>query len=1150
MKKNRLIRFPGLLKRFRKNLMFIKCCIVFIFVFSLNLSAHVFSQSKLVTLDLKEVSVEKFVDAVKQQTGMKMMYNSGVVREAGQVSVQVKDKELSEVLDMVLKKVNLEYELYNDIILIRAKGEVPAGPKVLKGVVKDKSGAVLPGVTVVIKGTTLGVSTDIDGKYSITIPEDGKETVLMFTFVGMKPQEVRYAGQETLNVILTEEVAEMEEVVVNGYFTRKKESFTGVSKTFSGDELKTISTGNILNTLSVLDPSFTKVVNNEMGSDPNTIPDFEIRGSSSLKAEYENNPNMPTFIMDGFEVTAQKVFDLDPNRVRYITILKDASATAVYGTRGANGVVVVTTKRGKAGKLHVNFKTNATYSYSPRMPEYADAYQYATLANEARSVRGDDPVYSATELELFKTGLDPDLYPNVNWRDVILKDHVINNQHHLSISGGGQSARYYMSLGILNSEALFKQDKSASKHDVNVNYHKYNFRTNIDADLTKTTLLSLNLEAVIKTQNAPGTGSSNKYLWESQANLPPTVVPVRYSNGQLPAYGTNLEDKSPYVRLNYMGYTTNETYSTKINVGLSQDLGIITEGLSVRGLFSFSMNGAHIVDRHMNPEQYYADPKDGRYLDGSLKTVRTVNKEDMTAIQASASNRELYFEAAANYKRLFNQDHRVTGLAHFYRQELTNVDWGNGVLVSIPKRYQALSFRATYSYKDTYLVEGNLGYTGSENFNKERRYGWFPSISGGWVPTQYDWYRNLLPFNNFLKFRASWGRVGNDRLKDENGNDIRFPYLTTLGNVSSTWGTGLAENRTGSMNLKWEVSTKTNFGIDARFFDDKVDMTVDFFHTKTTDIFQRRANIPDEGGLSNVLPYANIGSMKSWGMDGTLAYTHTFNKDMALTVRGNFTHAENEVIYWEQSGVNYPYQSNSGVPYKVQRGLIALGLFKDEDDIKSSPKQTFMDNYRPGDIKYKDVNGDGKIDKDDVVPLNYSAVPFIQYGFALDWNYKAFRVSILFEGVSKVQYFQGGRGFYPFLNESRGNLLEMVADPRNRWIPREYAEANGIDPALAENPNAKFPRLTYGENKNNNQESTFWLADGKYLRLKNVDISYRFTNNWLKSRVGVESATLSLIGENLHVWDKVKLFDPSQASGNGAEYPLQRMYTLQLNLTF
>ena len=959
-------------------------------------------------------------------------------------------------------------------------------------------------------------------------------------YIGYETREIKYTATKLKEKIaLKEAVNEFDEVVVVGRDTQRKVSVVGAITNVdpAGIQAPAVSVSNMLGGRV---PGIIAVTRS--GEPGNNFSEFWIRGMSTFGAS-----SSALVLIDGIE---GNINDLDPADIESFSILKDASATAVYGTRGANGVVVVTTKRGKAGKLHVNFKTNATYSYSPRMPEYADAYQYATLANEARSVRGDDPVYSATELELFKTGLDPDLYPNVNWRDVILKDHVINNQHHLSISGGGQSARYYMSLGILNSEALFKQDKSASKHDVNVNYHKYNFRTNIDADLTKTTLLSLNLEAVIKTQNAPGTGSSNKYLWESQANLPPTVVPVRYSNGQLPAYGTNLEDKSPYVRLNYMGYTTNETYSTKINVGLSQDLGMITEGLSVRGLFSFSMNGAHIVDRHMNPEQYYADPKDGRYLDGSLKTVRTVNKEDMTATQGSASNRELYFEAAANYKRLFNQDHRVTGLAHFYRQELTNVDWGNGVLVSIPKRYQALSFRATYSYKDTYLVEGNLGYTGSENFNKERRYGWFPSISGGWVPTQYDWYRNLLPFNNFLKFRASWGRVGNDRLKDENGNDIRFPYLTTLGNVSSTWGTGLAENRTGSMNLKWEVSTKTNFGIDARFFDDKVDMTVDFFHTKTTDIFQRRANIPDEGGLSNVLPYANIGSMKSWGMDGTLAYTHTFNKDMALTVRGNFTHAENEVIYWEQSGVNYPYQSNSGVPYKVQRGLIALGLFKDEDDIKSSPKQTFMDNYRPGDIKYKDVNGDGKIDKDDVVPLNYSAVPFIQYGFALDWNYKAFRVSILFEGVSKVQYFQGGRGFYPFLNESRGNLLEMVADPRNRWIPREYAEVNGIDPALAENPNAKFPRLTYGENKNNNQESTFWLADGKYLRLKNVDVSYRFTNNWLKSRVGVESATLSLIGENLHVWDKVKLFDPSQASGNGAEYPLQRMYTLQLNLTF
>ena len=462
MKKNRLIRFPGLLKRFRKNLMFIKCCIVFIFVFSLNLSAHVFSQNKLVTLDLKEVSVEKFVDAVKQQTGMKMMYNSGVVREAGRVSVQVKDKELSEVLDMVLKKVNLEYELYNDIILIRAKGEVPAGPKVLKGVVKDKSGSVLPGVTVVIKGTTLGVSTDIDGKYSITIPGDGKETVLMFTFVGMKPQEVRYAGQETLNVVLTEEVAEMEEVVVNGYFTRKKESFTGVSKTFSGDELKTISTGNILNTLSVLDPSFTKVVNNEMGSDPNTIPDFEIRGSSSLKAEYENNPNMPTFIMDGFEVTAQKVFDLDPNRVRYITILKDAAATAIYGSRAANGVVVIETVLPKAGKLQLSYNGSANFEiadlsdYNLMNAEEKLEYEVRSGLYEKSSKPGwtDDKLDAYNRiLKLVKEGND------VDWLSIPVRELGVGHKHTVMAEGGNESFRYAFDLFYSNKVGVMKGSK-------------------------------------------------------------------------------------------------------------------------------------------------------------------------------------------------------------------------------------------------------------------------------------------------------------------------------------------------------------------------------------------------------------------------------------------------------------------------------------------------------------------------------------------------------------------------------------------------------------------------------------------------------------------------------------------------------------------
>jgi hypothetical protein len=325
----------------------------------------------------------------------------------------------------------------------------------------------------------------------------------------------------------------------------------------------------------------------------------------------------------------------------------------VYGVRGANGVVVVTTKRGKAGKMNIDFKTNATYSYSPRMPEYTDAYNYALLANEARAVRGNVPLYTPTELSLYRTGLDPDLYPDVNWRDVILKDHAWNTQHYLSLSGGGENARYYVSLGMLNSEALFKQDVESS-FKANVDYHKYNFRANIDANVTRSTVLSLNMETVFVSQNAPGFGDNNDALWAAQANLPPNFVPVRYSNDQLPAYGVNGDQMSPYVQLNYTGYRTTERYTTKTNLQLKQDLGMITKGLSVQGLFSLTTNGAHVILNSMRPDLYFADPKTGRNNDGSLSTSRRVEKADLTAVQSSTSDRQYYFEAQANYTRVFD----------------------------------------------------------------------------------------------------------------------------------------------------------------------------------------------------------------------------------------------------------------------------------------------------------------------------------------------------------------------------------------------------------------------------------------------------------------------------------------------------------------
>lgn len=996
------------------------------------------------------------------------------------------------------------------------------------GVVMDEEGETLPGVNIRVKNENIGTTTDLDGRFRLDNVPTG--ATLTYSYLGYKTHEVRYVSDKERETIgLVPDVSELNEVVVTARGAQRRISVVGAITNVEVKELQMPAT-SVTNMLGARVPGIIAV--SRSGEPGNDFSEFWIRGISTFGASQS-----ALILIDGVEGDLN---DLDPADIESFSVLKDASATAVYGTRGANGVVVVTTKRGKAGKLRINFKTNATFSYSPRMPEYVDAYQYANLANEARVVRGNNPLYTPTELELYRTGLDPDLYPNINWRDVILKDHVWNTQHHLSLSGGGESARYYVSLGILNNEALFKQDKE-SPYSANVDYHKYNFRANVDANITRTTTLSLNIETVFVSQNAPGFGDDNKALWQAQANLPASMVPVRYSNGMLPSFGVNGDQMSPYVQLNYTGYKNIERYSAKTNLTLKQDLGMLLNGLSVQGLFSLATNGSHTINNRIRPDLYFADPKTGRYTDGTLRTERKVTKEDLTSVQLSSSDRQYYFEMQANYERVFNDDHRFTGLLHYYCQEIKNSGWGDTMFDVIPRRYQAFSGRATYSYKDTYMVEGNIGYTGSENFKKGERYGTFPSVALGWIPSQYDFFKQTLPFFDYLKFRGSYGKVGNDRLS------VRFPYLTIVaGGSSGIWGgEGLTESQIGAANMEWETTGKLDLGIDGKLFKNKVDFSVDFFRNKTTGIFQKRESIPLESGLNSTLPYANIGSMSSWGMDGHASFTQSITNDMSFTLRGNYTLARNEVDYWEQSGVNYPYQSYSGVPYGVLRGLIAEGLFKDEADIISSPKQSYMENVMPGDIKYKDVNGDGVINDDDIVPLSFSNIPQIQYGLAFELNYKNLRLNVLFEGVKDVEYFMGGNGYYPFAGETTGNVLRIVSDQRNRWTPASYSG----DPST-ENPNARFPRLTYGENKNNNRPSTYWLADGSYVRLKNVELSYSMPTKLLRKTKIFETLTFSLMGENLHVWDNVKLWDPAQASDNGAVYPLQRKYTLQLLATF
>lgn len=995
------------------------------------------------------------------------------------------------------------------------------------GLVMEENGEPIVGATVSIaeeKGK--GVVTDIDGHFRLKGIHEGQ--TLRVTYVGFKKfeQKIRKTD-ERMRITLSEDKKAVSEVVVVGHGTQRKISVTGAITNVDAKELHVPAT-SVSNMLGSRVPGIISVTRS--GEPGNDYSQFWIRGISTFGAN-----SSALVLIDGIEGDLN---NLDPEDIESFSILKDASATAVYGTRGANGVVLVTTRRGKAGKLRIDGKVNVNYSYSPRMPKFVNAYDYATLANEAAQARGMDPIFNDVDLALFKNGMDPDLHPDVDWHDVILRDHTWYEQAHFSASGGAEVARYYLSLGALNKDGLFKRDKNLDDHDSNIRFRQYNFRANIDVNLTRTDVLTLGLETTIQDQNYPGYGRSSTALWQACSNLTPITVPLRYTSGEYPAYGTNNNQISPYVLLNMTGYNQYYGNNTKLNLQYQKDLSMITKGLSFTGLFNFTSNSSLYESRSKSPALWYATK---RLRNGELDLQKIRDHQAQSYSRSSHVDRQYYMELHLNYDRIFGKDHRVGGLIHYYMQDNKNSD-NKTLLNAIPKRYIGLSSRLTYSFRDTYFVEGNLGYTGSEAFENGHKFGTFPAISAGWVPTQYEFVKKALPWLSFLKFRVSYGEVGNDRI-----SGTRFPYLSLMGTGGSgPWnsGTGITETQVGSNNLRWEKSQKTNLGIDMKLFGEKIDMTVDFYRDIRSGIYQQRASIPAEMGLVS-LPYANVGKMKSWGVDGHITWTEQIGKDAGFTLRANFTQSKNKVLQYEESIKSYPYQYTVGYPWGVQRGLIALGLFKDQADIDNSPRQVFSSNILPGDIKYKDVNGDGVVNWDDQVPLKYSGVPQIQYGLATEVWWKNWSLSVLFGGVSRVNYFAGGTGYVPFESKEIGNILTIVADQKNRWTPREISG----DPST-ENPNAKFPRMSYGSNSNQQVWSTFWLRNGAYFRLKNVQLTYTLPQS-LVHKLSMTKCSVSLIGENLHVWDHGdKIFDPDQASSNGAVYPLQRVYTLQINVSF
>lgn len=1005
----------------------------------------------------------------------------------------------------------------------------------IKGTVYDDFDQIVAGASVYLKDRPgVGTSTNQDGIFSL---KGSAGDVLVVSFLGYKSFEFPITKAKSDLVVKLEPMStNLEEVVVTGLgSSQRKISVVGAVTNVDVAQLQVPAT-SISN---MLGGRVAGIISRQNSGEPGkNISEFWIRGIGTFGAN-----SSALVLIDGMEGNLSQI---DPSDIESFSILKDASATAVYGVRGANGVVLVTTKRGTENKLNIMARANFSISKMTRMPEYLGAYEYAKLANEAKVVRGDLRLYDDTELEIIKHQFDPDIYPDVNWRDEILHDSSLRQTYYVSARGGGSLAKYFVSVGMSNESAAYKQENSNYG-----GYNTYNYRANIDMNLTKTTNLYFGVDGWISAKTEPGNANTDM-LWDAQARLTPLTIPVVYSTGEIPAYGAN-DAYSPYVMLNHTGKYKEEKNNSQITLALNQDLSFITKGLKIRGQGAITNNNEYNERRYVAPPMYYAT---GRYPTGELMLVKKLNEVSAEFSNWQNQYRKYHFEATLNYETVLNSDHRLTGLLYYYMSDEKNLyDISQSDMKSmaaIPKRYQGLSSRITYGLKDTYFMDVNFGYTGSENFQPGKQFGFFPSIAGGWIPTNYKFIKKNMPWFDFLKIRASYGLVGNDRISDK-----RFPYLTIMNTGTATgwtpprWGDsnggGIIENIVGADNLQWEKAKKLNIGVDGKLFNSKVDFTVEYFVDKRDGIFQQRAQIPDYVGLIS-LPYGNVGEMKSWGSDGNISFTQQINKNTHFVLRANYTYARNDVENWEQSFSKYPYQDFSGWPYKVQRGYIALGLFRDEADIAHSPIQTFG-KYLPGDIKYKDVNGDGRIDSDDQVPLAHENYPRLMYGFGGEFSYKNLTVGVLFKGVGKKDFFYtseaNGFGYYPFLFGETGNVLSIVADQSNRWTPASYSG----DPST-ENPNARFPRLSYGNTDNNTKLSTFWKANGQYLRLQEISVNYNLKVDYLK-KIGVSSVDLQLVGSDLYVWDKMGgLWDPEQTTKNGRAYPIPARYAFQVYINF
>ncbi len=1019
------------------------------------------------------------------------------------------------------------------LLLLLPVANVYAQGKIkVSGTVVDESGPLI-GAHVLVKNTVNGVSTDVDGKFELMI--ESPATILVFSFMGYVSQEIIVGDRTTINVKLEPESEIMEEVVVVGYGVQKKESVVGSISTIEVSNLKI--PGSQLSTS--LAGQLSGIVSMSRSGEPgkSSAADFYIRGVSSFQGS-----SNPLVLVDGVERDLDLV---DTDDIASFSVLKDASASAVYGVRGANGVILITTKKGSTGRPEIKLRAEAGITQPTKLPKFVNSWQFAKMFNEAYGSN----YYSDEDLAAYANHTDPDLRPDVDWMKALYRNIADKERVSLSISGGGDVARYYISGGFYNEASIYRDAGDTYDYNSSINYNKFNFRANIDLNLTKTTVMNLNLANIYEKSFSPGTDQN---IWSWAFSTSPNAFPTEYSNGYLS--GPNGSGQNPWNLLVHTGYREQFWNSAQSLIGVKQDLGMVTQGLSANIKFSWDAWNTQVQRRSKNPTWYTA--LDSRDEEGNLQFGDPSNRGDNSLSFASSTSSTVttYLEGSINYNRLLAEQHRV-GAMFLYNHKVLRWTSGQGADNSLPYKNQGIAARLTYAFRDKYMLEFNMGYNGSENFASGHRFGFFPAVSGGWMLSEESFWRPIKEYVNTFKIRASYGKVGNDQL----GNNNRWLYLSTvidgnsftMGETGGNGGGGIAMGRPENLKFSWEEEKKLDVGIELMLFN-QLRIQADYFHNRREGILMLRNGLPGISGIasnSGKQPYTNLGKTDNEGVDMSLEWNKQFG-NWYFTARGNFTFNRNKLVDIDQPDWEYRYQNQTGKPYGAGGsgdqpwGLVALGLFKSQEEIDNSPVQNFGE-YRVGDIKYLDVNGDGVVDAQDKIYLGYTTMPEITYGFGVTAAWKGIDLNLFFQGVGHVNFFvNGGSITTPFSdNESTRRAVQLDV----------WKKGWRSDRSDAENAAAAYPRLSVGTGggyENNRQTSSWWQRNGSFMRLKNAEIGYSFPKAWMVRSGFIQSLRVYVSGNNLCTFSKFKLWYPELGGGQGDVYPPNRYISVGLNVNF